>query len=112
MSDKLPPEVLKLLGDDATPERVAADYELRTSSRVAYMTQGGWPLLGEAEHAATVALTTYRHALSAAAIRECEARREYPEEGDFSERRVEAVRAAESNYDTLRGLKQSLGEKK
>lgn len=60
----LPPEVLALLGDDATPERAVASFTAHRDE--------SHPC---ADMDADEALGMYQHALAAAAIRECEARR-------------------------------------
>lgn len=62
----LPPELLALLGPDATPERAAASFEAWASE--------SHP---DADFDADEALALYQQALAAAAIRECEAQRAY-----------------------------------
>lgn len=94
---KLPPEVLARLGDDATPERAVASFTAHRDE--------SHPC---ADMDADEALGMYQHALAAAAIRECEARRAWAEasearaDGPTLQARHEAHDAAWAAYDALR----------
>lgn len=98
----LPPEVLRLLGDDATPEKVADGFD-RLSKQ-------------EADAAVDPALhdfhelhagAAYDYALCTAAIRECEARRardDDPCDGD----KISAAFVAATQYDALRNWRHQM----
>ena len=75
VSDPLPPEVLKLLGDDATPERAAS--RMQSAADWSAKVAGARSRTGEYDASTVDAASAYSYALSAAAIRECEARRKH-----------------------------------
>jgi len=112
VSDKLPDEVLKLLGDDATPERAAS--RMQSAADWSAKVAGARSRTGEYDASTVDAASAYSYALSAAAIRECEASREAnaavseipgdPEKVDITQ---EALGAAMKEYDALRNCRKT-----
>lgn len=94
----LPPEVLHLLGDDATPERAA---ERQAAFLGACLVQG--EIKGQTPD--VLALGAYDSAIAAAAILECEASRAYERDGVLRDDR--ALGRAKSSYDALRNWRKA-----
>ena len=100
----LPPEVLALLGDDATPEKVAYGFARLSNQELAAVADQEF-----VEFARLHAAASFDYALAAAAIRECEASREanaavseIPGDLEKVDLTQAALGAAMQDYDALR----------
>lgn len=98
----LPPEVLALLGDDATPEKAIEKLDASADRNVERVRSGRPPVDGWATKA-------HWMAIAAAAIRECEASREanaavseIPGDLEKVDLTQAALGAAMQDYDALR----------
>lgn len=90
----LPPELLRLLGDDATPERAADSFAACAGE------------LDPRDADASDALDVWQEELAAAAIRECEARRACVIAKDQFIEALQREADAAKAYDALRNWKE------